>query len=495
MNWDNWYNEIYNNSFWNNGEAMGNWLNGRELIDNKVYNNYSDVGPWIGNDFKNNIIDAASPFENVEERNFIPRADGPLVDAGMVIPGTTGQVIGSFPDVGAYEFGLSPWRPGVNRITGGDTLVSLRVSILSPSDETVLTSPAVFTLQLEATSEEGVRYTGLYLDETLIGLDSIYPYEWNSLNYPELSGMSLGEHILTAIGTDINGISFSDRIKVLVLKITPGDSISLGHKIMEDGNPGIYPTNMIINESESYTNVSDSALYMRISEFGFYAMKDSDPITPFVVRVNGDNDFTTLCIGSTRDSTEYEPGYNSFRFRESQDTIITIQPGETIAAGFLDAYPDGSGGGSGPVIPYTETQPADEIWWTGNSEWYQSGKLLPGKAPVEGAISVTYYRRNYQFHIDMVITEDGTIGPNMLPGTENLRIRVYPNPVSDSPLVIEAVPGTTVSVFDLHGRKTCQEVMKTGTIKLGPEKFGPAGVYILRAQYGTMVRTIRINKL
>lgn len=44
--------------------------------------------------------------------DFRPRADSPLVDAGTVVPGITGDFEGAAPDIGAYEFGSPPWRPG-----------------------------------------------------------------------------------------------------------------------------------------------------------------------------------------------------------------------------------------------------------------------------------------------------------------------------------------------------------------------------------------------
>ena len=46
-------------------------------------------------------------------RDFRPRADSPLVDAGREVAGVTAGFEGSAPDVGAYEHGAAPWKPGI----------------------------------------------------------------------------------------------------------------------------------------------------------------------------------------------------------------------------------------------------------------------------------------------------------------------------------------------------------------------------------------------
>ncbi len=114
MNWDNWNNNIFNNTLWNVGGAMANWLNGRTLIDNKIYNNYANAGEWVGNDFKANYIGAVSQFVSVENKNFMPVQGSILIDNGILIAGITDGYLGSQPDLGAYEFGGERWIPGVN---------------------------------------------------------------------------------------------------------------------------------------------------------------------------------------------------------------------------------------------------------------------------------------------------------------------------------------------------------------------------------------------
>ncbi|MEM6344090.1 MAG: right-handed parallel beta-helix repeat-containing protein [Bacteroidota bacterium] len=115
MNWDAWNNDIFNNSFWNVGQAMGAWLNGRQLINNRIWNNYAPIGDWEGNDFQNNLIDSNDPFGDRSMRDFRPAVGSPLIDAGMLISGITDGYNGAAPDIGAYEYGDTIWTAGAER--------------------------------------------------------------------------------------------------------------------------------------------------------------------------------------------------------------------------------------------------------------------------------------------------------------------------------------------------------------------------------------------
>src|SRR6185436_8600035 len=99
--------------------------------------------------------------------------------------------------------------------------------------------------------------------------------------------------------------------------------------------------NMVINESKTFTNTTGSSLVLTMDKFQFNAKAVTDPITPFVVRVNSNNNFTVLAIGTPRSS--YVVGSNGFAFSDTT-TTLTLSPGEVIAPCFLDALPDGTGG-------------------------------------------------------------------------------------------------------------------------------------------------------
>ncbi len=132
---------------------------------------------------------------------------------------------------------------------------------------------------------------------------------------------------------------------------------TVGAPFIDSHNPSLF-----INESDIYTNNDGEAVSLKLAEFNFYANKSGNPVTPLVVKVNGDNDFIVLAIGTTRSQAEYAPGANSFPFQDFTDRFITVQPGESIATGFLDSYPDGSGWGKGTVIPAVNGSTEDDIW-------------------------------------------------------------------------------------------------------------------------------------
>jgi len=119
MNWDAWNNDIFNNTFWNVQTAMGIWLNGRTQVDNRIWNNYTSVGPWEGQDVADNIISATDPFEDLASQDFRPAGGSPLINAGRVIPGITDGYEGTAPDIGAYEANQPLWVPGAPRAGGG----------------------------------------------------------------------------------------------------------------------------------------------------------------------------------------------------------------------------------------------------------------------------------------------------------------------------------------------------------------------------------------
>ncbi|MEL7160540.1 MAG: right-handed parallel beta-helix repeat-containing protein, partial [Bacteroidota bacterium] len=102
MNWAAWNNDIFNNTFWDTGGAMGIWLNGRVQRNNRIWNNFADRGNWEGQDVADNLISSANPFADAGNLDFRPRSTSDLVDAGREIAGITDDFTGSAPDIGAY---------------------------------------------------------------------------------------------------------------------------------------------------------------------------------------------------------------------------------------------------------------------------------------------------------------------------------------------------------------------------------------------------------
>lgn len=120
LNWDNWDNHIYHNTFVGVGQAMGEWINGRSPRDNRVWNNYSDTPDWIHSDaydLDSNLIEA-TPLQLVDpnSKNFMPNSSSFLFDQARTIDGFNKPFVGPAPDIGAYEAGGTPWTAGVDAI-------------------------------------------------------------------------------------------------------------------------------------------------------------------------------------------------------------------------------------------------------------------------------------------------------------------------------------------------------------------------------------------
>ena len=159
MNWDIWDNLIYHNSMWEVSRAMGTWLRPEHSMQRiKVYNNVSNMMDWIGNDVQHNAILESSPFVDLSEKNFIPSASSSLIDAGLVIPGINDHYLGSNPDIGAYEHGLSPWIPGVNSLPGGEVTTSIDIKPDSQPDMHIFPNPLLGEkLIIEMPSNLGIK--------------------------------------------------------------------------------------------------------------------------------------------------------------------------------------------------------------------------------------------------------------------------------------------------------------------------------------------------
>jgi hypothetical protein len=94
----------FNNTFVNPAELGA----GVEARNNILRANATIGAPTQGS----NLFSATDPlFVAPASANFSLQASSPARDAGVLIPGITDPVIGA-PDIGAFEFGLPPWRAG-----------------------------------------------------------------------------------------------------------------------------------------------------------------------------------------------------------------------------------------------------------------------------------------------------------------------------------------------------------------------------------------------
>ena len=159
-------------------------------------------------------------------------------------------------------------------------------------------------------------------------------------------------------------------------------------------------SNLVIDEDHLFTNATGAPLTLTFDRFTFKAGATGDPVTPFVVKVNGDNNFTVLAIGTPR--TNYSLGENEVAFSEATTSIVVL-PGQTIAAGFMDANPNGSGGTQPAIVTYQTG--STEVWHTGGTNDSHSGKVTVGLAPVAGNSTASNQTRDYDFGISYLVSE------------------------------------------------------------------------------------------
>jgi hypothetical protein len=139
-------------------------------------------------------------------------------------------------------------------------------------------------------------------------------------------------------------------------------------------------------------------------------------VTPIILKLNADNDFTIAAIGTTRIATnDYTAvGVNTFSFGGA---AFTLAAGERIGAGFMDSDINGENG-NGSVIRYTNAAV------TVGEQWYDGQNAIPHGAPaplslgqnIAGATTSNVQNRLYHFNVEFnVIPEPGS-GPLMLMG-------------------------------------------------------------------------------
>lgn len=193
-------------------------------------------------------------------------------------------------------------------------------------------------------------------------------------------------------GLDANNNGIDDLIDSQLGQPMP--IFSVGNSTLAPGSAvDGWNANIVINETDIYTNTGTQLELLDITAFEFVAARNTSPLTPFVVRVDGDNDFDVLAIGQTH--TVYNIGRNRVDFSD-QPVSIEVIPGMTIAVGFLDANPDGSAS-NGSVIQYASGN--DEIWYSGGSQNTDSASVFVNQAPTPGQRVLTTLRRDYAFHV------------------------------------------------------------------------------------------------
>ena len=162
----------------------------------------------------------------------------------------------------------------------------------------------------------------------------------------------------------------------LLLMASTGPALTIGNAPVADGALDGYSAILVVNETDTFTNTIGGAATVTVDSWSVNIGAVRGRVTPFIVRVEADNTFTVLAIGTTRVAgADYlSAGVQTFPFAAGPQTF-TLNAGEKIAAAYSDANPDGSGN-AGSVVTYFEG--FDEIWLTGGFAWNHSRYVTDG---------------------------------------------------------------------------------------------------------------------
>ncbi len=144
----------------------------------------------------------------------------------------------------------------------------------------------------------------------------------NALRLTRLEGVGHAAWDYTYVSQEFKNWLFSRRRGTA----SPLPPAYLGNAVTGDGQVNDLKANLVINEGDAYLNATGARQEFRVERFRFDASRAGGIATPFVARVNADNDFTVLEIGTARVSTN--EGENVFAFR-AEPTAITLMPGES----------------------------------------------------------------------------------------------------------------------------------------------------------------------
>lgn len=205
-------------------------------------------------------------------------------------------------------------------------------------------------------------------------------------------------------------------------------AVTLGNDAWRGGGHDSWRNNLIIDLNNTYTNSSGDGELLRVDSFEFLAGTDQlghdnqmRHVTPFLVKVtnspaNSLDDFLVVAVGKTRSGKQYwgpdwtRTGTFLAPFDDTEPTF-ELADGETIAAGFLDADPDGQNNNGGVVSAVG----GGSTWYTASTgDGSISGTVAVGSPPTEAFHELHHvnalFDRTYAFNIGLsVVPEPSTL--------------------------------------------------------------------------------------
>jgi hypothetical protein len=115
---------IYNNTLLGDSYSVrgsGTPPNGSSTqFKNNIFRNTTNTYFGTNAVFSNNLLSSTDPlFVDTNENNFQLKPASPAIDAGAVLPPYTDGYLGAAPELGAFEYGATPWTAGAFLNVGG----------------------------------------------------------------------------------------------------------------------------------------------------------------------------------------------------------------------------------------------------------------------------------------------------------------------------------------------------------------------------------------
>jgi hypothetical protein len=124
-------------------------------------------------------------------------AESPLIDAGIQIGTIILPLVGSLPDIGAYEYAGTNLAPTTN--------------ITSPANNAIFVAPTTITLNATATDADGtITKVEFYNGTTKLGEDATSPYSYSWTN------VAVGNYSIIAKATDNQSAVSSSTVSIVV---------------------------------------------------------------------------------------------------------------------------------------------------------------------------------------------------------------------------------------------------------------------------------------
>ncbi len=344
-----------------------------DLYGTRIYNNIL-AGELESNMSKADLVTnlehaGADVFADASLQDFSLHADSIAIDMGTVIPGITDGHAGAAPDIGAYEYGVTPFSAGhdfasppqpvfqhrettyANRVrNGGFEIDGTYGWVTSGNTEVTEDNPWTWSTSLDIRNQHhGIKLAGNGLaEQTITGLTPNTAYDFNVWMKARDSANPATAGVKAYGGQDMTATVSSTQWTSRTIRFMTGASNTSATVYVM--NPYVIDDNAIVE-----TEVTPLAT-VSVTGAGIYAIDVTEDVQSVV---SGDltasylfSDASTLM----RIRSSNHAGKAQMRIETDQGEVRTVQVAEDT---FVDsAYPD---------VNFDDTQTYNGTWFSGDS--------------------------------------------------------------------------------------------------------------------------------